>query len=57
MAELFASIDKITRDAEEAADNNRGIGRNPYPDDSVAHVTWKQVYAARYAANSEQVAA
>jgi hypothetical protein len=57
MAELFASIEKITRDAEEAADNNCGIGSNPYPDDSVAHVTWKQACAAQYAANSEQVAA
>ena len=49
--------DHVRESAHFAADHELGMQENPYPEDSVAFVTWNQMYTARLRANAEAVTA
>jgi hypothetical protein len=57
MIDPIASIAQIKRQAEEAADMNRGSCACQYPLDSEAFRVWIEAYYSRVKFNSEQVAA
>lgn len=50
-------IDTIRKQAEEAADDDRGPQANPYPEGSMAAKRWLGFYYSRIHKNAEAVVA